>query len=312
MQSRPYRPDIARFTTPDRFEDALGDFALQSDPLTQNRYAFGAGSPINNIEFDGHGQIDPTSNTNCAGVNVNGCSQPVRGKKKAGAGDRPGKPGAPGSSTAGPPTPAPTNVPDTAPPTSANSQELPADERARVEAREKPTAQNVCLRIDCGEPSEFALGVDDSLREAVLGPIEAVANPIDTTSGVYNTITDPMGTLRGFEEYYSAPSGRGGGRVVGDIFTLPIAVTKAGKVGKLDKMRGESRDKQSPDGGDDTPTNSTPCGPNSFIAGTRVLLASGELVPIESVRVGDYVLQLTTRLVSAGHIPSPDSSVVTG
>jgi RHS repeat-associated protein len=55
MQARPYRPDIERFTTPDRFEDALGDFALQSDPLTQDRYAFGAGNPVNNVEFDGHG-----------------------------------------------------------------------------------------------------------------------------------------------------------------------------------------------------------------------------------------------------------------
>ena len=54
MQARAYRPDIARFTTPDRFEDAMGDFALQSDPLTQDRYAFGAGNPVNNIEFDGH------------------------------------------------------------------------------------------------------------------------------------------------------------------------------------------------------------------------------------------------------------------
>jgi hypothetical protein len=41
---------------------------------------------------------------------------------KAGAGDSPGKPGTPGSSTAGPPSPPPTNVPDTAPPTSAEPQ----------------------------------------------------------------------------------------------------------------------------------------------------------------------------------------------
>jgi RHS repeat-associated protein len=43
MQARAYLPSIGRFTTADRFEDALGDFALQSDPLTQERYAFGAG-----------------------------------------------------------------------------------------------------------------------------------------------------------------------------------------------------------------------------------------------------------------------------
>ncbi|MDP2711071.1 MAG: hypothetical protein Q8O56_07615, partial [Solirubrobacteraceae bacterium] len=40
---------------PDRYESASADVALQSDPLTNNRYAFGAGNPIGNIEFDGHG-----------------------------------------------------------------------------------------------------------------------------------------------------------------------------------------------------------------------------------------------------------------
>lgn len=57
MQARPYRPNIERFTTPDRFEDALGDFALQADPLTEGRYGFGAGNPVNTIEFDGHDPI---------------------------------------------------------------------------------------------------------------------------------------------------------------------------------------------------------------------------------------------------------------
>jgi hypothetical protein len=55
MQARSYLPSLGRFTTADRFEDALGDFGLQSDPLTQERYAFGAGNPVNNVEFDGHG-----------------------------------------------------------------------------------------------------------------------------------------------------------------------------------------------------------------------------------------------------------------
>ena len=52
MQARAYQPDLARFTTPDRFEDAVGDFALQADPQTQDRYAFGAGNPINNVALD--------------------------------------------------------------------------------------------------------------------------------------------------------------------------------------------------------------------------------------------------------------------
>jgi len=54
MRARPYRPDVGRFMTQDRFEASAGDLTLQSDALTQNRYAFAGGNPVNNIEFDGH------------------------------------------------------------------------------------------------------------------------------------------------------------------------------------------------------------------------------------------------------------------
>jgi RHS repeat-associated protein len=54
MHARSYRPDTARFLSQDRFEAAVGDQLLQSDPLTQNRYAFAGGNPVNNVEFDGH------------------------------------------------------------------------------------------------------------------------------------------------------------------------------------------------------------------------------------------------------------------
>ena len=58
MQARAYRPDIGRFLTSDRYESSAGDFNLQSDPLTQNRYAFAGGNPVNRVEWDGHG-INP-------------------------------------------------------------------------------------------------------------------------------------------------------------------------------------------------------------------------------------------------------------
>lgn len=54
MLARQYRPDAGRFLSQDRFEAAAGDLALQSDPLTQNRYAFAGGNPVTNIEWDGH------------------------------------------------------------------------------------------------------------------------------------------------------------------------------------------------------------------------------------------------------------------
>jgi RHS repeat-associated protein len=54
MRARMYRPDVGRFLTQDRYESAAGDFHLQSDHLTQNRYAFAGGNPVSNIEWDGH------------------------------------------------------------------------------------------------------------------------------------------------------------------------------------------------------------------------------------------------------------------
>ncbi|MDQ3740522.1 MAG: RHS repeat-associated core domain-containing protein, partial [Actinomycetota bacterium] len=58
MKARAYRPEIGRFLTQDRYESAAQDFNLQSDPLTQNRYAFAGGNPVNRIEFDGHDFFD--------------------------------------------------------------------------------------------------------------------------------------------------------------------------------------------------------------------------------------------------------------
>ena len=54
MQARQYRPDLSRFLTTDRFEDASDDLGLQLDPMTNSRYAFAGGNPVGNVEFDGH------------------------------------------------------------------------------------------------------------------------------------------------------------------------------------------------------------------------------------------------------------------
>ena len=62
MQARPYLPQAGRFLTEDRFESAAGDLSLESDTLTQDRYAFAGGNPVNNIEFDGHEPIGSYQN----------------------------------------------------------------------------------------------------------------------------------------------------------------------------------------------------------------------------------------------------------
>jgi RHS repeat-associated protein len=54
MQARDYRPSSGRFLQTDRYESAQADLSLVADPLTQNRYDFGAADPVSNVEFDGH------------------------------------------------------------------------------------------------------------------------------------------------------------------------------------------------------------------------------------------------------------------
>ena len=54
MRARAYLPEIGRFLGEDRYEDPQGDQGLELDSLTQDRYAFAGGNPVDNIEFDGH------------------------------------------------------------------------------------------------------------------------------------------------------------------------------------------------------------------------------------------------------------------
>ncbi|MCP2323432.1 RHS repeat-associated protein [Hamadaea flava] len=54
MGFRDYDPGLNRFLTRDAYNGALSDLNLCQDPWTGNRYAFGAGNPITNVELDGH------------------------------------------------------------------------------------------------------------------------------------------------------------------------------------------------------------------------------------------------------------------
>jgi RHS repeat-associated protein len=54
MGARRFGPNTATFLQADKYEDALGDLALNEDPLTTNRYSLAAGNPVSFIETDGH------------------------------------------------------------------------------------------------------------------------------------------------------------------------------------------------------------------------------------------------------------------
>ncbi|MEU8609253.1 DNRLRE domain-containing protein [Actinoplanes sp. NPDC048791] len=54
MGFRDYDPGLNRFLTQDSYNGALDDMNLSTDPFTNNRYAFGGGNPISQVEIDGH------------------------------------------------------------------------------------------------------------------------------------------------------------------------------------------------------------------------------------------------------------------
>ncbi|MBO0806902.1 MAG: sugar-binding protein, partial [Actinobacteria bacterium] len=54
MGFRDYNPGLNQFLSRDMYNGALADMNLTTDPFTGNRYTFGGGNPITNIELDGH------------------------------------------------------------------------------------------------------------------------------------------------------------------------------------------------------------------------------------------------------------------
>jgi RHS repeat-associated protein len=53
MGARQFGPQLGQFLQSDRYDSALADIGLSSDPLTGNRYAFAGGNPISYVEVDG-------------------------------------------------------------------------------------------------------------------------------------------------------------------------------------------------------------------------------------------------------------------
>jgi RHS repeat-associated protein len=94
MHARQYRPQSTAFLSRDIYASAAGDWALQADPLTQDRYAFAGGNPVTNVEFDGH--EPPTShnqkakqhlhNKNGACMGCNDDRKTIQARKRAPAG----------------------------------------------------------------------------------------------------------------------------------------------------------------------------------------------------------------------------------
>jgi RHS repeat-associated protein len=57
MGFRSYDPGLNQFLTRDLYNGALADLGMTANPFTSNRYAFGGGNPLSNIELTGHGWL---------------------------------------------------------------------------------------------------------------------------------------------------------------------------------------------------------------------------------------------------------------
>ncbi|WP_052433356.1 DNRLRE domain-containing protein [Streptacidiphilus carbonis] len=71
MGFRTYDPGMNRFLTRDMYAGALSDMGMSADPYTGNRYAFGGGNPISNVELDGHNWFSDAVSSTASWVSDN-------------------------------------------------------------------------------------------------------------------------------------------------------------------------------------------------------------------------------------------------
>ncbi|MDA0178749.1 polymorphic toxin-type HINT domain-containing protein [Solirubrobacter phytolaccae] len=278
MQARAYLPSFGRFTTADRFEDALGDFALQSDPLTQERYAFGAGNPVNRVEFDGHG---PGSEGGAQPIiqSADGTTQRKRGE----APEETAQQTAARHDTFNGRSAADAYNKDKA---NENAQNA-GGALGQAQPERKPVPEARCT-VGCVYPiysaerqRELAAG-----RKAFFDGIKFIVgdNPIEIAS---NFAGGPLGRVGGklgghLASKYGDDAWRAGKKAFGGG---DDAVDKANDANKARKR-----------------SNTTPdCnGRLSFAGETPVLMADGTTRPISEVKVGDSVMALDPRTGERG------------
>ncbi|HEX8051734.1 MAG TPA: LamG-like jellyroll fold domain-containing protein [Thermoleophilaceae bacterium] len=276
MQARDYRPDIGRFLSEDRYEAAVGDKLLQADPLTQNRYAFAGGNPVNNVEFDGHHIMRCYSADHCSGAYEHWRwhrrqAQIQKQRRK-----------------------------DTIVKNAQNNAR-----QALAQGDVKRYYRNLAVII---EQDQAKLNRRVQALQAAVGPLEA-AQPKKPGFWDYAKVvfdpTDPLDILLTAASAIptGATQGAKGAKIALKGAKLAARVAKAGKVGKaLSKVRTLLAGAVSRAGDNASLVNRLrQCG-NSFTARTPVVMADGSRKPIARVRLGDYVVatdSATGRTVAA-------------
>jgi RHS repeat-associated protein len=261
MGFRTYDPGLNQFLSRDMYDGALANTGLTTDPFTGSPYAFGAGNPVTNIEYNGHMLAAPSG-------------------------------GGGGTSNSCPPPELTCGGPDffNAPP----GQQSPATPPASGTSSTNPNAANAAVG---GGIIQGGLSIIDGLANFIPDQLQQSAPgspPLwhinlagdfsswwDKKFGITPGSPDSMmmNITSGIAQIASlfAP-----GADVGDAARLGD-VADAGSAGSLGGILRDLLGGLTCGGGE------------SFTAGTRVLLASGQTVAIAALKPGDKVLATSTK-----------------
>ncbi|MBP2183817.1 golvesin C-terminal-like domain-containing protein [Amycolatopsis magusensis] len=254
MGFRDYSPGLNRFLTLDLYNGALADLGMSTDPWTNNRYTFGAGNPLSQVEIDGHGWFDDAMDwvgdnakeLGHAALDVAGLV-PVVGE----AADL------------------------------ANAAWYAAEgdyaNAALSAAAAVPFAGYAASAVKAGKyavkGAEAVQGAGKAADSA--GAAKTASKATDAGANGAKTAPAPKPAPKAGGASNGKPSGAGGGKAGGTAST-----------GKQASGSGSGGGKAA-NGGGASATKGT-C--NSFVPGTSVLMADGTYRPIEDVREGDAVL----------------------
>ncbi|GAB2968378.1 hypothetical protein GCM10027184_16770 [Saccharothrix stipae] len=286
MGFRDYSPGLNRFLTLDLYNGALADLGMTTDPWTNNRYAFGAGNPLSQVEIDGHGWLDDAADwvkdnakeVGHAALDVVGVI-PVVGE----AADL------------------------------ANAAWYASDgdyaNAALSAAAAVPFAGWGATAVKAGKYAvKGAEAAQGGAKAATAGQSTAktAGQAADAGANGAKAAPAPKPAPKAGGASGGKPSGGGGGKAGGTASTGKKASGGGSGGGKAANGGGTSATKSA--GGSGGRSKSSTC--NSFAPGATVAMADGTRKPIEDVRLGDEVL--ATDPETGGAVVKPVIALITG
>ncbi|KZB79208.1 hypothetical protein AVL48_16540 [Amycolatopsis regifaucium] len=284
MGFRDYSPGLNRFLTLDLYNGALADLSMTTDPWTNNRYTFGAGNPLSQVEIDGHGWFDDAvdwvkdnaKEIGHAALDVAGVI-PVVGE----AADL------------------------------ANAAWYAAEgdhaNAALSAASAIPFAGWGATAVKAGKYAvKGAEAAQGATKAADAGQTAAktASKSADAGANGAKTAPAPKPAPKAGADSAGKPSGAGGGKAGGTASTGKKSSGSGSGGGQAANGGGTSAAKGSGGGA------SKAAGCNSFVPGTAVTMADGTRKPIEDVQVGDHVL--ATDPESGDTVAKPVTAVIDG